>query len=656
MAECKHCKLLVPAHPIIHGTAGILKHLRKCPGSSLFENVDPKQPTLTQARMGGPVVTHTFNQKRLDRRCVRWIIIAEMPFRVVDQEDFRDFIRDLNPKYKLPNRHKVAAAVLELYVEEKAKIKSVIEGLRVSITTDTWTSIQMINYMVITAHFLDTNWGLHKRILNFVQVTSHKGDDIGRCLEVCLNDWGIDKVFSITVDNASANDTAIAYMKRRLKSNGTLLLDGAHLHMRCACHILNLIVKDGMTELSCEIDAIRNCVKFIHSSPARLESFREYCVLLRFDRMSSIPFDVVTRWNATYEMLNSAFKFKEVFSKMAFECDSFIAYFKEEVSKEVDGVTRKAKRVGPPEVDDWERSMSFAHFLKKFYDATLTLSATLTPTSHLILSTVIALQVEIQEQILNASNATLQSVATSMKLKFDKYWGHIEKVNPILFVAQVLDPRYKFDMLETNLEELGYGWDKIREEKVRVKGYVTELYNAYKEGVVPSSSSTSSTSSSATSNVEQRSSVVLDDVGGVIVDIDVASRMTKKIQRKRAEAQQNEIANEVDMYFNDPHQSLTYEGFNLLDWWKGNCAQYPTLSKVAKDVLALPSSTVASENAFSLGGRVVDPFRTSLTPKTVEALVCTSDWLRGKEFCFYKEPTLDEFYFYKELERLERSK
>ena len=146
--------------------------------------------------------------------------------------------------------------------------------------------------MVITVHFLDTNCALHKRILNFVQVTSHKGDDIGRCLEVCLNYWGIDKVFSITVDNASANDTDIAYMKKRLKSNGNLLLDGAHLHMRCGCHILNLIVKDGMAELICEIDAIRNCVKFIHSSPARLKSFRKYCVLLRLDRMLSIHFDV----------------------------------------------------------------------------------------------------------------------------------------------------------------------------------------------------------------------------------------------------------------------------------------------------------------------------------------------------------------------------
>ncbi|KAM1883871.1 hypothetical protein ACFX13_005180 [Malus domestica] len=599
MAECNHCKIQVPAESSRHGTKGILNHLKKCPESSLYEAPDSKQPLLSQGVMGGQVVAHTFNQKRLDMKCVKWIIKAEMPFRAVDQEDFRDWIHDLNPKYKLPNRHKVAAAVLELYFTEMEKIKRVVDGLR--------------------------------------------GDDIGRCLEVCLNKWGIDKVFSITVDNASANDTAIAYMKRRLKSNGTLLLDGAHLHMRCACHILNLIVKDGMTELSREIEGIRNCVKFIHSSPARLETFREYCILMRFDKMSNIPFDVVTRWNATYEMLNSAFKFKQVFARMADECNTFISYFQEEVSKEINGVTTKVKRVGPPMVEDWERAVSFAHFLKKFYDATLTLSATLTPTSNLILGTVIALQVEIEEKICNSSNATLQNVATSMKLKFDKYWGDIEKVNPILFIAQALDPRYKFEMLEASLEELRYSCEAILDVKTSIKKNLTDLYKAYKEGDVSSSSSVT---------MDQRPSVVVDDSSGL--EDDVATRMQRKIQQKRAAAQQNEISNEVDMYFNDPHQSLTYEGFNILDWWKVNIGTYPTLSKVAKDIFALPSSTVASENAFSLGGRVVDPFRASLTPRTVEALVCTSDWLRGNEMSFYKEPTIDDLMFYKELEDLEK--
>ena len=51
---------------------------------------------------------------------------------------------------------------------------------------------------------------------------------------------------------------------------------------------------------------------------------------------------------------------------------------------------------------------------------------------------------------------------------------------------------------------------------------------------------------------------------------------------------------------------------------------------MACDILAVPVSTVASELAFSTGGRILDPFRTSLTPKIVQALMCARDWLRPK--------------------------
>jgi len=40
------------------------------------------------------------------------------------------------------------------------------------------------------------------------------------------------------------------------------------------------------------------------------------------------------------------------------------------------------------------------------------------------------------------------------------------------------------------------------------------------------------------------------------------------------------------------------------------------------------ASTVASEAAFSSRGRLLHYFRTSMTPRMVEALICAQDWLR----------------------------
>ena len=69
--------------------------------------------------------------------------------------------------------------------------------------------------------------------------------------------------------------------------------------------------------------------------------------------------------------------------------------------------------------------------------------------------------------------------------------------------------------------------------------------------------------------------------------------------------------------------------FELFDFWKSQQFRYPDLSKLARDLLCVPVSTVASESAFSLGGRILDQYQSSMSPATVEALVCPRDWLFG---------------------------
>jgi hypothetical protein len=78
--------------------------------------------------------------------------------------------------------------------------------------------------------------------------------------------------------------------------------------------------------------------------------------------------------------------------------------------------------------------------------------------------------------------------------------------------------------------------------------------------------------------------------------------------------------------------------FDILAWWKLKGPKYPVLSRLTRDILVVPMRTVASESAFSTGGRTLSPVRSSLSDESIEALLCAQDWLRASvngTFTFY---------------------
>ncbi|KAH9650294.1 BED-type domain-containing protein [Citrus sinensis] len=487
------------------------------------------------------------------------IIMGELPLSFVDNKGFRHFCSVAIPQFVMPSRRIVGRDVMDLFLEEKIMLKSLIcnNKQRVSLTTDLWTSVQNMSYIVITAHFIDSDWCLNRRIISFSVIEDHRGKTIGKKIVACLQDWGIERLFAITVDNASTNDVAVNYVTMQLlawRNDDAIVLAGQYMHVRCYAHILNLIVVSGLNELHTSVAAIRNAVK-----------------------MAEV--------DKPYE-----------------------AYFLEKESN--------VKRVGLPGPEDWESARRIVKFFKVFYDATLLFSASLSVTSNLCYDTIGLIESSLTA-LEGSRDPWVVAMAYQMRKKFDKYWESSGKINKMLIVASILDPRAKMDFAKHIFEIIfaNDGW-KVEEMTKAVKDLLNELYDAY-----------STMCSSSTPSM-------------------YAQKVFVQNEGKR-------VVSEVERYLSDPVEDPSNLKLNVLLWWKVNGSKYPILEKIARDVLVVPVSTVASEFAFSTGRRVIDEYRSSLTPCMVEALICTENWLQAKLFAnpvYNLQEDIKEQIFHMELQ------
>ena len=70
---------------------------------------------------------------------------------------------------------------------------------------------------------------------------------------MCLREWGVDGIFTQTVDNATYNGTTIKFLQTVTKDWKGIVLEHEFLHMKCCAHILNMIVGDGLKEIDASI-------------------------------------------------------------------------------------------------------------------------------------------------------------------------------------------------------------------------------------------------------------------------------------------------------------------------------------------------------------------------------------------------------------------
>lgn len=169
-------------------------------------------------------------------------MLCDMKFNVVEKPAFRKLIHSLNPVAELISDKTVQADVLVKFGEKMEGLKERLSKIpgKISITTDGWTSGNVLSFVAIRGHWLDKDFNYNSTLLDFVNVQGeHSGYKLNTIFEDCLSRYDIPftKIMGITVDNAANNDTFINWLEEHGITHDVN-------HIRCLAHIMNLSVQD----------------------------------------------------------------------------------------------------------------------------------------------------------------------------------------------------------------------------------------------------------------------------------------------------------------------------------------------------------------------------------------------------------------------------
>nr|KAJ0189759.1 hypothetical protein LSAT_V11C800454260 [Lactuca sativa] len=289
--------------------------------------------------------------------------------------------------------------------------------------------------------------------------------------------------------------------------------------------------------------------------------------------------DVSTRWNSTFLMLDNALFYKKALLQMA---------------------KTDANFVHCPSSQEWSKIEKICKFLQVFHEVTLAFSGSKYPTANLYFPNVLKIRLLLKEDVVS-NDDFIKIMATRMNLKFDKYWSEF---STIMGIVVIFDPHYKFQVIDWPFKRV-YG----KTSDLEIDLFKKKLFSLFDEYVAINTKSKASESSPPSPKVNEN----LSDT--YMTDFDEFSSCEFTTDGK----------SKLELYLEEPKLPRIGD-LNVLEYWKPLQVRFPIVSQMARDILVIPISTVASESVFSIGGRVLDAYWSSLKAETAEVLVCLRDW------------------------------
>ncbi|KAH9770127.1 BED-type domain-containing protein [Citrus sinensis] len=312
--------------------------------------------------------------------------------------------------------------------------------------------------------------------------------------------------------------------------------------------------------LSTESMILSDSVSYWSSSPKWVEKFELACRQIQID-VKKLGLDCPTRWNSTFAMLELAVKYKSVFSRLQ---------------------TLEPQYKCLPSSEEWELAKQMLDYLRPFSKLTEMFSGTTYPTANLFFPLVCKMRIALKGWQTSDVPA-VKNMADNMIGKFLKYW---DEISGVLVMAVILYPRYKMMLIN-------YYYPKIyvvglENQLKRVRELCDEMMNYYEAKSATTRYGVVGESSTALVVPSDQSHIDFDDIDDMGYFDAYATQNSQPISSK----------SDLDRYLKDPLVKRIPD-FDVLQWWKMNKGKYPILVEMAKDLLAIPVTTVASKSVFT---------------------------------------------------------
>ncbi|KAM7508227.1 hypothetical protein LguiA_018680 [Lonicera macranthoides] len=615
-ACCKQCKqsFAYSNGSKVAGTSHLKRHIAKGTCPVALRNQEKNQHQLTPYSAPSKINTigndtpkrryrtatapyFAFDPDRCRLEIARMIIMHEYPLHIVEHPGFIAFAQNLQPRFDMVSFNTVQGDCVATYLREKQSIQRVMEAMpgRICLTLDLWTSCQTVGYVFLTGHFIDNDWKIHRKILNVVMEPYPDSDSsFSHAVAACLSDWNIEgRLFSITI-NQPLGEAGVDNLRALLSVKNPLMLGGQLLIGSCLARALSSIAQDALRAGYETVKKVRDSVKYVKTSESHEEKFLELKQHLQVPSTKTLSLDDQSKWNTTYEMLLAASELKEVFSCLD---------------------TSDPDYKGAPSMEDWKLVESMCTYLKLLFDTASLLTASTVPTTNTFFHEAWKIQLELARAAAS-EDPFISNLTRPMQENFDRYW---KNSCLILAIAVVMDPRFKMKLVEFSFTKI-YGDDAAAYIKIVDEG-IHELFLEYVALPLPLTPTYMEEVNGGgfVRPEDSPSGGFLGSNGLGLTDFDVYIMETTSQQSKT----------ELDQYLEESLLPRVHE-FDVVGWWKLNKLKYPTLSKMARDILSIPVSTVGPDSVFDTASKEMDRYRCSLRPETVEAVICAKDWLESE--------------------------